>query len=186
MMAGVVAVGATLDERARGDDVVVPVPLQMKLLAKVAGYDKNLPARAGDKVRVLVVAKPKNADADRVSGQALAALAEVSEIAGLPVEALAEPFSSGGELKKAIAKRRAAVVYLAPGLSGDEVDGVVAALDGVDVLSATAVPGDVSRGVVLGFDLAASKPKLLVHLARAKRQHVALSAEVLKLAQVIE
>ena len=32
--------------RARAEDVPVPIGLQVDLLAKVAGYDKNLPARA--------------------------------------------------------------------------------------------------------------------------------------------
>lgn len=181
---GLGLLGAALD--ASADEVAVPVPLQMKLLAKVAGYDKNLPARAGDKVHVLVLTKAKNADSDRVSSQALAALGEIPDIAGLSVVAGTDTFTSAADLKKAISKRRLAVVYLSLGFSRDEVESIATTLDGVDILTATAVPSDVARGVVLGFDLVSSKPKLLVHLKQAKKQRVALSAEVLKLAQVVE
>jgi hypothetical protein len=40
--------------------------------------------------------------------------------------------------------------------------------------------------VVLGFDLVGGKPKLVVHLRRAREQAVELSSQVLKLAKVIE
>ncbi len=171
---------------ARAEDVVVPVPLQIKLLVKVAGYDKNLPARAGKKVKVHVSAKAKDQDAQRIAAAAVAALAEHDSIAGLPIEVSSSAFASGADLKKLIQKEKLAIVYLATGLSAAEVDGVASALEGVDVLSASAAPGDVARKIVLGFDLVSGKPKLLVHLGQAKKQNVALSADVLKLAKVVE
>jgi len=44
----------------------------------------------------------------------------------------------------------------------------------------------VPRGIVLGFDLVGGKPKMLVNLGQARKQHVAFMAEVLKLAKVFE
>jgi hypothetical protein len=60
------------------------------------------------------------------------------------------------------------------------------ALDGVSVLSSGALARFAQHGVVLSFDLVGGKPKLLVHLGRARRQKVDLSAQVLKLVKVIE
>lgn len=172
---------------ARADDVPVPVPLQIKLLAKTASYDKNLRARAGDKVRVAVVAKAADADAQRVSELARSALAEYPQIADLPAEVGASAFTSGAELAKLVTSRKLAIVYLCPGLSRPEIESVARALAGVDVLTAAASPGDVTGGgAVLGFDLVSGKPKLVVHLGQAKKQKVALAPEVLKLAKVIE
>ena len=54
------------------------------------------------------------------------------------------------------------------------------------MLSAGALAKYTERGTVLGFDLVGGKPKLLVHLTRAKRQQVELSSAVLKLMRVIE
>jgi hypothetical protein len=184
------AAGAALllaPSRARADDVPVPVPLQIKLLAKVAGYDKNLRARAGDKVRVMVVAKPGDSDAQRVSELARATLAEYTEIGDLPVEVVAAPFTTGADLAKVVAQKKLAIVYVCPGLTRPEIEGVGKALAGVSVLTAAATPANVTAGgIVLGFELVSGKPKLVVHLAQAKKQSVALSAEVLKLAKVIE
>ncbi len=180
------ALAASGTRHAMADVVAVPVPLQIKLLAKVAAYDKNLAERAAGKVRVLVVAKPGDPDAARVAGLAKTALGELSEIGGLPVEALATSNISPPELRLAVEKQKVSVIYFAPGLSPSEVEAVGKALDGASILTASASPGDVGRGIVLGFDLVSSKPKILVHLAQAKKQRVALAADVLKLAKVIE
>jgi hypothetical protein len=44
----------------------------------------------------------------------------------------------------------------------------------------------VPAGIVLGFDLVSGRPKLVVNLSQARRQHVDFRAEVLKLMKVYE
>lgn len=172
--------------RARAEEDGVPVDLQMKLLVKVAGYDKNMPKRAGDKVNVAVVHKADDDVSERVAEQAARALGDHEEIAGLPVSVVSLVFGPVADLKKSVASRKIAIVYFAPGLTRKEVEDVATGLDGVSVLSATHTPTDVPRGVVLGFDVVSGKPKILVNLAQAKKQEVALSADLLKLAKVYE
>jgi hypothetical protein len=172
--------------RAHAEDAPVPAALQVKLLVKVAGYDKNLPARAGEKVKVLVVLKEGNDDAKRIAAQVVAALGEEKEIAGKPIETSSSSFSDAVALKKAVASRKLAIVYLTPGFGSSDVEAIAKELSGIDVLSAAAVPTTVPKGIVLGFDLVSSKPKILVNLTQAKKQNVALAAEVLKLAKVYE
>ena len=166
--------------RARAEDVPVPIGLQVDLLAKVAGYDKNLPAR------VLVVSRTGNDDATRAAAQLERALADKTTIAGLPTEVATVPWSDAPSMAKACRARRASIVYFTPGLSEADATAVARAFDGVDVLSVAAMPTVVPRGIVLGFDLVGGKPKLLVHLGQARRQNVALGAEVLKLMRVYE
>ena len=54
------------------------------------------------------------------------------------------------------------------------------------MLSVAADPGEVPKGIVLGFDLVSGKPKIVVHLGQAKKQEVSFKAEFLKLAKVLE
>jgi hypothetical protein len=54
----------------------------------------------------------------------------------------------------------------------------------VSVLSVGDVPEYVPDGVVLGFDLEAGKPKLLVNLDQARRQNVEFTSDVLRLMKV--
>ncbi|HVY48094.1 MAG TPA: YfiR/HmsC family protein [Minicystis sp.] len=168
------------------DEVAVPVPLQMQLLAKVAGYDRNLPARAGDRVHVLVVTRPGNVESARVAAQAESALADVESIGGLPHDQTTSAYADAPALARLVRARRISIVYLTPGFGDADVEAIAAALSGGDVLSASAVAATVPHGVVLGFDLVSGKPKLLVHLGQARRQHVDLSAEVLKLMRVVD
>jgi hypothetical protein len=172
--------------RAGADDVTVPVSLQMDLLLKVASYDKNLKLRAGDRVRVAVVFKPDDADSTRYAGQALKALSEVEDISGMRVEPHSFIYTDAAGLARYTREGGVAVLYVAPGFGDDDLDAIAQALDGVSVLSAGALPKYTLRGLVLGFDLAGGKPKLWVHLERARRQRVELSSSVLKLMKVIE
>jgi hypothetical protein len=184
----VIAVVVSVLSFVRGafaEEPPVPLRLQVELLVKVAAYDRNLPNRAGDRVKVLVVEKAGNADSNRAVAQIQTALGEIATIAGQPHQEVVLRYAGAAALVAAVRRERAAIVYLTPGLA-DDVEPIRAALDGVDVLSVAAIPGYVPRGMVLGFDLVSGKPKLLVQLAQAKRQNVAFTADVLKLMKVYE
>ena len=184
------SLGATLASLApwvaRAEEVTVPVALQVELLAKVAAYDKNLPARAGGKVRVLVLRKSDDDDSARVARHAKRELEKKDTIAGLPSEVTSLAFADATELVRLIKSKHVAVVYVALGFSSAELGAIAKALEGVSVLTAGAAPKQVAGGIVLGFDLVGGKPKLLVNLKRAKKQSVELSSKVLKLVKVVE
>jgi hypothetical protein len=163
----------------------VPVGLQVELLARVSGYDRNFTGRAGDKAHVLVVARPGNLDSKSVSREALRAFGATTQIAGVPADATAIDYVGATQLADEAKKRKAAIVYFAPGFS-DEASKVASAFTGLDVLTVSSIASDVEKGIVLGFDLASGRPKLLVHLSQARRQNAAFKAEALKLMKVFE
>jgi hypothetical protein len=180
---GVVALamsGAALADEAR-----IPARLQAELLAKVAAYDGKFAARAGPRATVLIVVATEIADSERFGAQIRAELSKQARIGGVEHMEEIVRYSSASELARLCRERKAALVYLAPGLSA-AAENISEALTGIDVLSVSAVPEDVGRGIVLGFELASGKPKLLVHLAQARRQNVAFKPELLRLARVIQ
>jgi hypothetical protein len=185
MQIAAVACLALVSSPSSADDVVVPVALQITLLAKVAGYDKNLPARAGDRVHVLVLTKAGSDESARVASQADKALGDQDTIGGLPHDRSSATFTDAAALARLCRSRRVSIVYVTPGFSEAEISAMANAFTGVDILTASAVASHVPLGIVLGFDLVSGKPKLLVHLNQARRQHVDLSAEVLKLMKVV-
>jgi hypothetical protein len=170
---------------AGAEDVPVPVGLQAELLSKVAGYDRNFAARAGERAHVLLVQRPGDADSARVVAQMQSALGQVSTIGGLPHDETIVSYAGAAALVSAVKGQHAAVVFFTPGFA-DQLDALRGALAGVDVLTAAAVPDYVPRGVVLGFDLVGGKPKLLVNITQAGKQNVAFRAEVLKMMKVYE
>ena len=186
LVSAVLAAALLLHHRETGAQLaVVPVELQADLLAKVASYDRNMSARAGDRARVLLLFNQPDAESSRFAIRMQLALQSLSQVGGLPHEERLAAFTSAAELRRLCQQDRIAIIIVGPGL-GEHVAAIRDALDGVDVLSVAATPAYVPEGVVLGFDLVSSKPKLLVHLTRARRQRVDLPAEVLKLMRVYE
>jgi YfiR/HmsC-like len=178
-------VGLTLTDLAEAEETRIPARLQAELLAKVAAYDGRFLARAGARATVLVVVAPDVADSERFGAQIRAELSKQPKIGGIEHMEEVVRFSTPAELSRLCKERKVALVYLAPGLS-DAAQSIATALTGMDVLSVSAMPDDVAQGIVLGFELVSGKPKLLVHLAQARRQNVAFKPELLRLARVIQ
>jgi hypothetical protein len=169
----------------RAELVAVPIELQAELLAKVAAYDRNMAARAGERMQIVLLANGADAESARFATRMQLALQAITQIGGLPHDERIANFSSAADLAQQARTRHVAIIILGPGL-GEQIATIRDALDGVDVLTVGSVPDYVQQGVVLGFDVVSGKPKLLVHLTRARRQHVELRAEVLKLMKVFE
>jgi hypothetical protein len=152
---------------------------------RVAAYDRNLPARAQGTVRVAILTNPEDADSRSIAAQMDAALRHFDKIAGLPYEITTIPFPGGAQVAAKCKSEHVSIVYVTSGLDA-KVGELVAALNGVDVLSVAALPRYVNQAIVLGFELVSSKPVLLINLAQSKKQNVAIGAEVLHLMKVIE
>ena len=167
------------------EDVALPAAKQMELLAKVADYDRNFHQRAGPRARVVLLVKPGEADSLRPATQMQAALSHIEAVAGLPHDDVIEPYKGAASLPELCRNQHVAILIVGPGFRG-EIEAIRTALDGVDVLSVTAVADYVAKGIVLGFDLVGGHPKMLAHLTQAKRQHVAFMSDVLRLMQVYE
>jgi hypothetical protein len=175
----------TLATPVRADDVALPAGKQMELLAKVADYDRNFRARAGARARITILVKTGDGDSLRTATQMQSALSHIDTVAGLPHDDAIESYRGAAALAGECRSQHVAVVIVGPGFR-DDIEAIRGALDGVDVLTVSAVADYVARGIVLGFDLVGGHPKMLVQLTQAKRQHVAFMADVLKLMQVYE
>jgi YfiR/HmsC-like len=182
---GLLAALLTLSRPSDADQIVVPLELQAELLAKVAAYDRNMPDRAGDRLQVLLVTKPSDGESVRAVNRIQSALRALPQIAGLPHDEQTLAFTTAADLARACRASHIAIVFVGPG-HGDDLPAIREALSSVDVLSVSPVPDYVERGIVLGFDVVSGKPRLLVNLAQARRQRVALRAEVLKLMKIFD
>ena len=169
--------------RARAEDIVVPIPLQADLSGKVAAYDRNFGARAGETAKILILTKSGDALSTRIGTQAQKAFSELPDFGGLAHSETVATYSSATELASACKTKKYAAVYLTPGFDGD-VAAIAEALKGINVLTISAVPGYVPKGIVLGFDTDSGKSKLLVNLKQAKEQSVSFKPEMLKLMKV--
>jgi hypothetical protein len=174
-----------LSQLALAEEAPVPISLQVELLLKVAGYDKNLRQRAAGRLGVTVLVKKDDPDSVRSAAQARLALSKTTEVLGLPLDSSSVTYSDAAALAQLLRSTRAAILYVMPGFQEPELAAVAEACAGISVLSVGALARHAERGTVLALDLVGGKPKLIVHLARARQQHVDLSSNVLKLMRVI-
>jgi hypothetical protein len=170
---------------ARAEEPSVPVRLQASLLAKLAGYDRNMQTRAGDRVRVAILIKSSDPDSARVGEEMSHALGQIPDIAGLPHDEVSLVYTTAEALPQTCAAQRIAILYVTPGFDGDALK-ISQALRGADVLTVSAMARYVQKGIVVGFDALGGQPRMLVHLPQAKAQHVDFQATVLKLMKVVE
>jgi hypothetical protein len=161
----------------------VPLPLQVKLCAKVIKYDKNFTKRARDRVRVGVLVDDSIADSRYAATTLRRELEDTREIAGLPITVELLEYFDPRALRAGVDSRHLALLYLTPGFSS-RVAAITGALSGTDLLSVSAAAADVPAGIVLGFDLVSSQPKLWVNLSAAQRQNVTFEPQALKLMKV--
>ncbi len=187
-LARIVAVCAAIlarSDTASAEEAPVPEKLQAELVAKIAAYDRSFLPRAGDRAHVVIVDKPDDTDSVRAATHLEAAFRELPDVGGLPHDEAVVSWPGASGLADLVRSRRAAIVYFTSGFGAD-VASIRTALDGVDVLSVADIPDYVPPGIVLGFDLVSGKPKVLINLGQARRQHVAFMAEILKMARVYE
>lgn len=176
---------ATWARGAWADEPRVPPRLQAELLAKVAAYDGRFVTRAAGRALVVILVVPGDPDSERFGAQIRAELGKQPLIGGVEHMEEIVRYSSPAEVARVCREHKPAIVYVAPGLSS-EVTAMALALQGTDVLTVAAVSNDVLHGVVLGFEVVSGKPKLLIHLTRARHQNVAFKPQLLRLAKVIE
>lgn len=169
----------------RADQQGLPVTLEAELLAKVLVYDRTFPKRAGKLARVLIVAKEGNANSIRAASQMRTALGSIVRIGGLPHEEIGLEFTTAKALAEICTSKQIAVAYFGPGFD-DDLEMIRTELDGREVLTVGSVPQYVPQGIVLGFDVVAGYPKLLFNLTQARRQHISMTADLLKIARVFE
>ena len=168
---------------ATADDVSVPVDLQVELLDRIVRYERSF-ASETTPVRVLLVTRSGSPESARVSAQVAVRVRAAGRLGGRPATVDTTLFTSVAALAGTVRSSAARVVYFAPGF-GPEVQTIAASLVGLDVITVSSVGSDVDRGIVLGFELVSSRPRVAVNLAAARAQHLQFSAQFLRLARVV-
>lgn len=167
----------------RAESAEVPAEVQAELLTKIVVHDRNQAARAGAIARVMLLVKSSSTRSALSAAAMKLALSRIERIGGLPHEEIVAQYENAPALAKRCRNEHISILYVTPGL-GDDVDQLRSSLSGVDLLSVSAVPEYVPKGIVLGFDLVSGRPKLVVNLAQAKEQNVNFKGDVLALMRV--
>lgn len=168
---------------ASAQELAVPIALQMQLLDHLLWYERGFARERDQPAHLVIVTKRDSTQSARAAGQVRALLAKMRTLGGRVVTSQGIEYGSAEQVAAEVVASHASLAYLAPGL--ESVVGELAdALRGRAMLTVAADAKDVARGAVLGFELASSKPRIVVNLTRARAQKLEFSAQLLRIARV--
>jgi hypothetical protein len=185
LLVALASAAVLLPRESAAQSAPAPPIIQASLLAKVAYYDRNFAARAIDRAKMLLVAKPGDPDSIRVVMDMRNALGSIATVGGLPHDEEIMQFIDAATVARTCGSHRISIVYFGPGLA-DEIHAIRAALTSLDVLSVAAVPEYVPQGIVLGFSLVSGGARLLLHRSQANAQNVKFRARILRRMTIYE
>lgn len=174
-------VGLPADAHADAGDT--PATSLVPFLVKAADYDRHFASKAGGRVEVLVTFNAGEPTSHAMANEIAKELGRAGKIAGFSHDERVEPYTGAEALAAEVRSTQTAIVVVSTRLGG-EAPAIAHELDGIDVLTIAADPDDVARGIVVGLDQRAAKPKIVVRLAQARRQDVAFEASFLALARI--
>lgn len=173
-----------LASTARADEL--PVAIQVQLLSKMSTYVSNFAPADATAVKILVV-YPGTKDAPPRGAQAVAtALTQAGKLGRYTAQPMLVPFIDGKKLQATLAAEKPQVIYVAPELDEKSTAELVEAVTGTAVLTISGVAEHVRIGVVLGFSLVESRPRVLINLKQSQKQNIVFLSGLVKHSVVVD
>lgn len=172
---------------ATDDGVVVPADVQAALFAKIATFDRALPALAKREIAIGVLYQRRVRASLEFQEDFVRALAAIpgQRIANMPFRTIAIDWDGTEDIGALLDREPIQILYVTP-LRAVSIEQIAAAAKSRGVRTWTAVPDYVERGLALGIGLRGDRPLILVNLPQARAEGCDLSSQLLKLARVIQ
>lgn len=169
------------------DDVVVPASVQAALFAKIATFDRTLPAAAKKTLVIGVLYQRRVRASLEFKDDLVRALAAVpgQRIANMAFHVTAIDWDGIEDIGALLDREAVQILYVTP-LRAVSIEQIAAAAKSRGVRTWTAVPDYVERGLGIGIGLRGDRPLILVNLPQAQAEGCDLSSQLLRLARVIQ
>ncbi len=154
-----------------------------RLFLKVLAYDRSIPDRGLDKVKLLVLSResdPSSALEGREMASALTSASTTMTVAGLPVECTAAKYRDDLDLSEL----GVVAIYLASGLE-EQLVLLTEKTRAAKVLSLASGEEYVKAGASVAIVMRGHRPAVIVNLTSAQKEGASLDAQFLNLAEVI-
>ena len=181
----VLIAGLLFPDGAKAEEVVtVPLKIQASIIAKVLGYDRNLPKRSGKSVVIGVVTDGRSADLRAELRDAFSLLSK-KQIAQLPVSVISIHANQADRVDSQCEAALLNVIYVSQRSADDTIKAVLAWAQRKKIPAFCDSERLVERGFVFGVGVENERPRMIINLSQVKPQGLALPASVLQLAKII-
>lgn len=168
---------------ARGQEMEVPVAVQLPLLLKVMSFDRQLQARGAGGLVIAIAYQSGYHESASAKDGAVRAAGGGRVIDGMPVSVVTIDLDRE-ELGPALAHSRATLLYVAP-LRGVDLKQLTSVTRAARVSTLTGVMHYVELGLAVGVRLRGDRLRIVVNLAASRLEGAELTAELLRLADVL-
>jgi hypothetical protein len=182
LLAGCALIALSL--RTRAEDAAVPIALQVELLSRLLWYERGLQRRPEPQLRALILERPRDPLSGRSAAQVAAQLDRVKLLGGKSVSHTRVVYQSLEQIARVAEQERPYLAWITPGF-GDVSGELARSLGARGVLSVSSSGPDAVRGVVLGFELASGKPRIMLNLQQARAQKLDFNAQFLRVVRVV-
>jgi hypothetical protein len=171
---------------ARGQELEVPIDLQIPLLMKVMTFDRNMKARAGDGIVIGIayqsgfrISLNTEREFVRVMGENF-----LQKIEDVPVNLVPIDIDKT-DLGEALSESGVDILYITP-LRNVKIPEITSLTRSKQIVTMTGVTAYVESGVAVGVGLKGGKPLVLVNRTAQQLECIDFSSQLLKLARIID
>ncbi len=162
----------------------VPVALQAELLGRLLWYERGLQKSPQKELRAVIIERARDPASGFAAAQLEAQFKQLKTLGGKRVTHRRVVFESADQVGRVVQEERAYLACLTPGLSAAAAD-LARVLAARGVLSVSTQGADTAQGIVLGFELASGKPRIVLNLAQARAQKLDFGAQFLRVVRVV-
>jgi hypothetical protein len=180
-------IASILGGPAWGEEMDVPLDVQLPLLLKVMTYDQTGARRGGGAGFYIAIAySSSNPISAKVKEMVLPTVSKLrlATIDNKSVNWTFVDLAKGGELDKILKAEPVTALYVTPGLKG-QIPELVRTCQEAQVSTVTGVSAYVAEGISVGIGQEEGKPKIVVNLPSSKAEGSSFSSSLLGLARVI-
>jgi hypothetical protein len=167
-------------------EMEVPVGIQVGFFFKILVFDRNLGNRVGNELNLGIVYQSKVKASSKVNDEFIEKVTAsgINSIKGIPLRFIPVDLNTT-ELQQAIDDYGLDAIYVTP-LQAIEVEQIAEICRKRKIISFSAVPRYLFLGLTLGIDQQGERPVILINIASAREVGADFSAQLLRLARILE
>lgn len=166
-----------------GQEMPVPVSLQVRLFAKILAYDRSLQDTRGEGLSIGVLYQGRFRTSRGAKDQFVEAVSHAEVNGSGPLRCVAIDVTESATIASAIDREAVDILYVTP-LRAFDLAELAQISRAQDILTLTGVP-DYVESLAVGIGSKGGRPLILINQDAAKEEGANFSAELLKLAQLI-
>lgn len=172
---------------ASAQEMVVPSAVQYQLFLKILSYDRHLIANMGAELVIGILYQSGFRASHRAMDEFQEAIRTTAQkdFEKVSIRAVPIDLDKVSDLEKALNDKKVSVIYLAP-LRAYEINAIAAISRAKKVVTLTGVPEYAEKGIAVGLGMKGESPEIIINLPAAREAGSDFSANLLKLARVIE